>query len=405
MRRKILTAKRVEALKPEPGQKHSVDVPDGIVPGLSLVLHPSGSKSWALRYRFNGKQKRLTLKDRFPKMKLAEARRAAGEMLDGLDEGKDPAGELDREPEAFENVVEEFIERYAKRNKSWAETQRLLEKEAVSIWRGRNVADIGRADLLRVLDGIADRGAPYGANRTLAALRKLFSWAVERGIVADSPAAGVRAPAPERSRQRVLDDAELLEVWRAAEAVGYPGGPFVHLLILTGQRRGEAAGLRWRDVDREAGLWTLPPEMTKANRVHDVALSGAALELLDGLPEFAEGDFIFTTTGGRRPISGFSALKKTLDAAIAKAREADGLDEMAGWRYHDIRRSVATGLARMGTPPHVLSAILNHSPGSTQGVTHIYNRFKYHEERRAALEAWADYVAELVERSKAARAS
>ncbi|MDA2928726.1 tyrosine-type recombinase/integrase [Acidobacteria bacterium AH-259-O06] len=274
-------------------------------------------------------------------------------------------------------------------------------------WKRRNITDIRRADVLRLLDAISDRGAPAMANKTLSVAKRLFNWCLERGLIEISPVAPVKAPNKERSRDRVLTDAELADIWTATEGLGYPMGPFYRFLILTAQRRGEVAEPEWQDVNLERALWTLPPEKTKPGRVHDVPLSGAALELLEGLPRFEKGNYVFTTTGGERPISGFSKAKAAFDAKILEQRCKDARETrqhpnkvkgMADWTIHDLRRTAATWMAGAGVPPHVLSALLNHSPGTAQGVTSIYNRFRYVEERREALEKWAEHVLALVEK-------
>jgi integrase len=167
---------------------------------------------------------------------------------------------------------------------------------------------------------------------------------------------------------------------------------------LTAQRRGEVSTMRWADMDLEKAIWTLPAEATKPGRVHDVPLSKEVLKILNSLPRFTRGDYVWTTTSGVKPINGFSKQKELIDAAIKAKRKSSGIEkDIAPWVVHDLRRTAATHMAESGIPPHVLAAILNHTPGSTQGVTSIYNRFRYTEERRAALEAWAKYVLSLTE--------
>jgi integrase len=258
-----------------------------------------------------------------------------------------------------------------------------------------------------------DRGAAVQANRTLSVLRAWLNWCVERGILPVSPATGVKPPTTETSRDRVLSADELHEIWTTSEAIGYPNGGFLRFLILTAQRRGEVATMRWQDVDLDKEVWTLPKESTKAGRVHDVPLSTAALDILKALPRFKyvgddgkehDGEFVWTSTSGRKPINGFSKLKARVDKETLKRRKAEAekagrdtgqIKNLAEWTLHDVRRTAATGMAKAGVPPHVLSALLNHTPGSAMGVTSIYNRFRYTEERRAALQAWAEFVLRL----------
>ena len=225
------------------------------------------------------------------------------------------------------------------------------------------------------------------ANRTLSVAKRLFSWCLQRGLVETSPVAPLRAPNNERSRDRVLSSDELAEIWQATGQLGYPFGPFFQILILTAQRRSEVARMRWSDLDLEAGLWTMPADRMKGGRIHDVPLSGPVLETLQSIGRF-EGGYVFTTTSGQKPVSGYSKAKARIDKAILKA--------MAPWRIHDLRRSASTHMAQANVLPHVLSAILGHSPGRTMGISAIYIRHQYLEERREALEDWAAYVLDLV---------
>jgi integrase len=212
----------------------------------------------------------------------------------------------------------------------------------------------------------------------------------------------VDKPGPDhQERERVLDPSELREVWQASESCGYPLAPFMKLLILTGTRRGEAARARWRDIDLETALWRIPPEHSKSSREHLVALSTAAVRFLKSLPRFTDGDFVFTSRSGRIPINGFSKSKERIDAVIsARRKEAGNKKTIEPWTMHDIRRSVATLLAKRGIPPHVLSAILGHTaPGAVTAspILKLYNRHQYLDESRAALEAWSEYVLTLTE--------
>jgi integrase len=190
----------------------------------------------------------------------------------------------------------------------------------------------------------------------------------------------------------VLVQDELAAVWRACDALGWPFGPLVQLLIVTAQRRDEVARMAWPDLDLERRLWTLPRKLTKADRVHDVPLSGLALEIIEGLPRIGDGlAFPANRARSTRPVSGFSKAKARLDR----------LSGVAGWRLHDLRRTAASEMARLGHPPHVVAAILNHSPGSTQGITAIYNRHRYGDEKRIALAAWGRELERVLGRGDA----
>jgi integrase len=170
------------------------------------------------------------------------------------------AGAWRQRSSLVENVVTRFIERYAKANTregTWRETERVLIKEIAGPWKGRRLSAIGRGDVHAMLDEIVDRPAPILANRTLALFRRMCNWSVERGIIATSPCEGVKAPSPVRSRNRVLSDSELRQVWKASEAIGWPFGALVKLLILSGQRRNEVAEMRWSEIDFDDRICTL----------------------------------------------------------------------------------------------------------------------------------------------------
>jgi integrase len=406
MKKQVLTAKEVEHARPDPNKRIEIPVGDN----LYLIVQISGAKSWALRYRWHGKTRKLTLGS-YPEMKLAHARASAEAARADLDKDIDPAAakaeeQQLEEPDSVEQVAEEWLKRHVRVNVDWPEAERILKNNIVKPWKHKLITDIGRADVLRIIDTVRDRGAAVQANRTLAVARAWFNWCVARGILPVSPAAGIQPPTTETSRDRVLTPEELVDVWMAAESIRYPIGTYLKFLTLVAQRKGEVAAMKWAHVDMDRALWTLTAEATKAGRVHDVPLSDAALEILRSLPRFTKGDYIWTTTSGEKAINGFSKAKSRLDQQILKQRTERGIEKnITDWTLHDLRRTAATHMAEAGVPPHVLAAILNHTPGSTQGVTSIYNRFRYSEERRAALKAWSEHVLKLTEEKPAATAA
>jgi len=248
-----------------------------------------------------------------------------------------------------------------------------------------------------------DSGRPVHANRVFSAIRKLFNWCVERGLLETSPCLNVKAPTREKPRDRVLGSEELRLVWRASGAMPYPYGPWIRLLILTAQRRDEVAHMTWSEVSLDAGLWTIPKERAKNDQAHLVHLTPTAVDLLRALPRRAGTDFVFTATG-HTPISAFSDAKEALDARIVAdlrketadlGGDPDTVRPLPSWRFHDLRRTAATLMAEAGIPPHVVDKILNHTQGTITGVAAIYNRHQYLEERRQALAAWAERLTAL----------
>lgn len=238
------------------------------------------------------------------------------------------------------------------------------------------------------------RGAPGGAavqsGKMLTRLRTFFRWALANNLITTDPTIGVRRPAKEASRDRVLSKAEIRAFWAGCGQLGYPFGAIFSLLLLTAQREAEVAGMRWPEVDLENRVWTIPRERAKSNRAHIVHLSALAAEILAGLPRL--GELVFPTRTGR-PISSFSRAKERLDALMS----VDLRDTQPAWVLHDLRRSAATIMAEeLKAPPHVVDKILNHSSGTIRGVAAIYNRAAYLDERQAVLEAWGQYVATLI---------
>ncbi len=381
-----LTSVGVKRLRPPAHGR--ADYADTILPGLHLRVTDKCHKSWSVVYRINGKQRRMTL-GAYPTLDLIDARAAAREALQAVERGEDPiqlrhAGE----PAAistFGAVARSFIERYAKpRLATWAQTQSILERHVLPQWGTRPIADIAKRDVILLLDHVVDGGG--SGNRVLSATRRVFNWACERDMLDASPATYIKPPVKEVARDRVLTDDEVVAIWAACGQLGYPMGTFVKMLLLTAQRRTEVATMQWADVDLDAAVWTLPAERAKSGRIHQVPLSPVSMGILGSLPQFS-GPYIFTTTSGEKAVAAYSAVKRRVDA----------LAGVADWRLHDLRRTAASGMAKLGTPVNVLSKVLNHvSAGAHGGVTAIYNRYAYENEKREALEAWARYVKELV---------
>jgi integrase len=392
---------------------------DKLLPGFGLrVSAPrpgsrDGRKTWIAMGRVDGRAVMVTLATTAQVPQVGRARDAARAALLKMKGGTNPVAErraerdrkeADAAAEAqaareaeegrFAVVAERFL---AERGRAagWApryaaEVRRILEHDVLPRWGDRTIRSITKHDVNELLDGKAsgrerarahfDGGATIQANRDLMRLRTLFAWAVAQGLVDTNPTAGVLARGRERTRDRVLDDAEIVRFWRAAGAIGWPYGPIFRLLLLTAQRESEVAGMAWREV--EGRTWTIPRERTKSDRAHTVHISALAAEILEALPH--TGELVF----GSSPPTGFSNAKAKLDGLMG-----DG----APWVLHDLRRSACSTMARLNVPPHVVDKILNHQSGAIRGVAAVYNRFQYIDERRAALEALGRFVAGLVQ--------
>jgi integrase len=400
---KKLTDLFVERIKP-PAQGR-VEYFDAAFGGLALRVTEGGHKSWSLHYRFGGRLRRLTIGDaRW--IKPVQARREAAAALERVRQGVDPSVEkrlrrLAPAPGAdtFAVMLEDYLKRHAFVNTAagtYKETKRAFERDVLPEWGNLPVSTITRAHAISLIDGIAAKGAKVHANRTLSRLRHLFNWAVERGRLSASPIVGMKPPTKERARDRTLSDDELRWFWSACETIGWPFGPLAKLLLLTAQRRDEVGGMEWSEINFDKKTWTIPRHRAKNDRAHEMHLSAAALEILRTLPRVS-GWPVFTTNG--RPVSGFSQGKDRLDAAMLVAKRAElgnRAEAIPHWILHDLRRTAATGMARLNITPHVVDKVLNHVSGTIRGVAAVYNRFEYLEERRAALEALGAYVESFI---------
>lgn len=399
MSQKRLTDKGIEKLAPpKSGRLELWDAGFG-EGAFGLRVTEKGTKTFQLMYRFGGKLRRKTI-GQYPTIGLADAHEAARRIVRKAKAGEDPelieaaiaAEQARARANTFGSVADEFIEIYAKpKNRGWQDVKSYLDRDCAE-WRERPIAGITRREINDLIkrkakkrdrdpdaeDKKADRinGGPYAANRLLAHIRKLFAWAVEQEYVDASPVVSIPAPGAEQERERVLSNDEVAALWRSWEAMPAPFGPMLRLLLVTAQRRDEVAGMRWADLDMDAKLWTIPGEFTKAGRSHEVPLSPLALEIIEAQTRTTSA-YVFPARGNpENPASGFSR---------AKAR-SDKLSKLTDWRIHDLRRTAGTGMASAGIAVSTISRVLNHAEG---GVTKIYNRYSYGQEKRHALETWA----------------
>jgi len=421
-----LTALKVENQKPDPSKR--IEIADAGKPGLYLVVQPNGRKSWAVRYRrlSDRMPRKLTLQG-FPS--LGVARDMAEDALRKVREGQDPAAEKQeaRRATPIQNLPLEdafllFLNKHTRtkkgrpiRESTRRESARLLgfkrdpqdaERWVVSgsgalarLPAGLTLQTTRPADIRDLLDELVDIG-PVMANRTLAALKTCFSFHVRRDpdLLPRSPCEGIDDPSPEVERERALPDEELAAVWRAAETEGYPFGRLVQTLILSGCRRDEARDAPEPEFDLKKREWVIPGHRTKNGREHLVPITDAMAAIIEGLPRVkGKARLLFSTTG-ETPISGLAKYKRRLDAAVVKdlGRPVDR------WTLHDLRRTFVTGLQGLGFPLEVAEACVNHRSGTVSGVTGVYARYAYLNEKKAALEAWARHVDKIVNGRKGA---
>jgi integrase len=408
----MLTAASVAKLKPHPERRR--EIPDRRMPGLYLLVQPSGRKSWAVRYRRDGKSRKYTIGP-YPAFDLSAARREAAQVLQRAELGGDPAREkwIERRRRAeakddFENVVRLFIQRHAIGSKGIAEPQLrtwwkvaralglgrspsrdepdklvVVKDGIVAKWGERKLGDIHRRDIKDLLGTIVARDAPIQANRVLGYLHKVFAWAVDDELISVNPCAGVKPLTKEVSRARVLSDAEIVRFWSATAVVSEHEqfGQVLRLLLLTGCRLNEVAGMLSGELsdDLGPGTWDIPGTRTKNKRPHMVPLSPLALDVLATARPV--GNLMFSITG-KRPITGWSKVKHRLDAEM----------KVPPWRLHDLRRTATTRMADLGVLPHIVEACVNHVSGAKAGVAGTYNRAEYLKERRSAFERLAAHI-------------
>ena len=378
-----LTVVSVARLKPP--KQGQVDYFDRGYPGLCLRVSYGGAKAWVYFYRLHGKLRRLSL-GRFPGMTLDEARNAWRAARLAVSKGESPAHIKPTAADTFAATAEEWLQRDQAKNRSANEVRRAIEHDVMPAWGERLIAMITRRDVLELIDAVADRGALTMARRLHSHLHRLFRWAVGRGILEVNPMADLPKPGAAVKRDRVLSDGELSAVWKAAEKTAWPFGPAIRLLILTAARREEIGALSWSEIrDNEIRI---PGERSKTGEPRIIPLSPAAVELIGALPH--TGDHVFTTNG-TTAIGGWSKARRLLGTTAAEIHGSP----LAPWRLHDIRRSVATGLQRLGVGLQVIESVLGHVSGSRAGIVGVYQRHQFAAEKRQALEAWAREVARI----------
>ena len=435
---KVLTSAAVQKLKAHADKRR--EVRDAGTAGLYLVIQSSGAKSWALRFRKpDGKPGKLTLGPvdfsgreltsepviGMP-LSLPAARSLAAEIHRKRAMGRDVVADIKTEKHHRRSAIEEssansfgllarrYIKEHAvRRTRRWRETARVLglryssadaeprviSKGLIDLWGDRPVDAITDRDVRDIIyrsQHVATPGAKKlrrrekqsdaAGRRMVRTLSKLFKWLIEDGKIAASPVANVPSPKPAKPRERVLSDDEIRKFWKAAGEQRAEVSAPLKLLLLTGCRVNEIAGLRRTELSEDA--INLPGARTKNHRPHVVPLARIASDLI---PQNGSGEHVFSTTMGRRPIELGTKVKRGLDALMA----------IEPWTLHDLRRTCATGMAKLRVAPHVIEAVLNHVSGAKAGVAGIYNVYQCTDEKKVALERWAAHVEGIVSDSPA----
>jgi integrase len=351
-----------------------------------------GRQSWIFQYAIGTGAARITRRIKigdYPALSPVKAREEAQDLHAKVHLHGDPAIERRKNRIEAGNTFGKLVEQYLAfkqtevRARSFVEIKRHLDLNAKPL-HGLPLTSLDQAAIARTLNAVAQRGA-VEANRTRASLSAMFVWAMGEGLAAANPVINTNRR-EEKTRDRVLSDAELRTVWRALGDNDY--GIIVKLLMLTGQRANEIAGLRWSEIDIDQGLIYLPATRTKNGNAHDIPMADTVRSLLKSRRKDVGRDLLFGYRNG--PYNGWAKAKLALDQRTGALKH---------WTIHDIRRSVATGMADIGIQPHIIEAVLNHVSGHKGCIAGIYNRATYAKEKAEALARWGAHIAAVVNQS------
>ena len=342
---------------------------------------------------------------RYPHCSLGDAKRIHREALTMLESGKDPAQVkrqqeiVARDSSTIEGLIDEYIEKWAKpRKRSWKEDQRILNKDIKPLWGKRKAADITRREVIDLLDKIKDRGAPIIANRTLACIRRMFNFGIERDILPNSPCTVVKAVAKENRRDRCLTSDEIKNFWQSLDQTEIPEDSeldvkmsestklALKLQLVTAQRKGEIVSLEWSEIDTTTRWWSIPASKAKNSHPNRVYLSDLAMALLDRVKAISgDSKWAFPAPGSASHVT---------PSSLSRALNRSTFEELEHFTPHDLRRTAATHMTGIGIPRLVVSKILNHVDSS---ITSIYDRHSYDAEKKHALEAWGKELNQIIQ--------
>jgi integrase len=411
-----LTDATVAAAICPPGKKDE-SFTDETLPGFTLRVTDKGTRIFLFRYRVGDKTPRVKLGVFGSELTTAKARKKAESLRGQVRDARDPVAEqraaraetarqeaqhrAQKAADAY--TVDALITQWtaqhlSERSASYRKTVPAHLRRVLKTWLLAPARSFNRTDAVQALDAAKIGSGPIAANRARAEARACWAWAVKRGALEANPWEATPKPAAETSRERVLTDAELGDLWNATTELGEPWSGLFRMLVLTGQRRGEVAGMAWAELDLEAKTWTLPAARTKNSRSHIVPLVPEAQAIIKAMPRREGAALVFEGVRKTTP-TGFGKLKATLDATMAAAA-ANRDAALPRWTIHDIRRTAATGLQRLGVRLEVTEAILNHVSGSRAGIVGVYQRHGWEREKVEALEAWTAHVLACVKRLK-----
>lgn len=372
-----------------PPDKNEIAVFDDDLPGFGVRAYISGRNVYFVKYEHQGKQRKITL-GKVVRGMLASQRKRAGEVLARARLGQDTSAERQVAKAKQTATLGELIPRYLDACEPSHKPRTFIEKKRHLLhhWSGLhalNIEDVTRRGIVVEIDRIADTSGPIAADRAKASLSAFFAWCVGRNYVDANPVGNISKRGTNGSRDRVLSEGDLVQIWQAC-GDDWEYGRIVRLLILTGQRREEIGGLMWPEVNFDKSRIELPPSRTKNKQHHLIPLSAEALTILKAIPKWAGRDLVFGSGAGG--YSGWSNSKHALDARLPGT---------AAWRLHDLRRTFVTMISEQGfAPPHVVEALVNHISGHKAGVAGVYNRATYAAEKRQAMDLWDNHINSLV---------
>jgi integrase len=394
-----LTDSKLQGLKPPASGQ--VEVSDSDVPGLRIRIGTSGTKTFILRKRAGGKIKNITVGRYGPRFGLAEARRKARALVSDLEAGKAPPA-AQRRSQATSGTIRALLPTYLASKahlRSAKEIERTLNVYVLPTLGDRFADSVTRGEVTELVDSIAAT-APVQARAVHAQLSAFYSWALPRlDKMAGNPCRDAGRPTKPTPRDRVLSDAELRALWVAADQAAHPWEAAIKLLMLTGARRGEVFEADRAEFDLKAKEWIIPAGRSKNGQPHIIPLAPAVVALVKSIPEVEGSAKLFPAKGNRdNGPSGITKAQQRLSKEVDRLLERE---DSTRWTLHDIRRTVATGLQRLGIRFEVTEAVLNHVSGAKGGIAGVYQRHDWKAEKRAALEAWARELNKIVQRSDA----
>lgn len=383
----------------------------GGVPGFVLVHTPAGYTGYGLIYRVNGERKKLTLGSS-KMLTLGKARALATRYRTSIEAGGDPhRDKLEKRRERddlrgqkpveqlldVEVLWEKYMQMVASQLRTRGEKNRVFRRYILPTVAGKCVTEITKGHALEIIDVLVSQEKRRMADRVRQEGAAFFQWLIERDHVDRNVFAGIRKACVGKSiRTRVLSDDEICAIWTASEPEGR-WGLWIKLLILTGGRNMEGRGARWSEFDLDARTWTIPAERYKNGRSHTVFLTDAMLALLAEVPRFSGVDLLFPAIGNdKQPMSGDQKVKNRIDKRMRETMRKAGVTETENWCLHDFRRTIATGLQRLGLRPDIADQVIGHVGSTRSGAGVHYLHHGYDEERKEALTIWSAHILNIV---------